>query len=203
MAKANIKILESAAEIQEGVNKALAVEINKRLQKAAGSFKARIKPFIESALFSSPEISSLSGGTLAADFGLESDPSSAIVRAVVDSMEVKVVKATAKNMGGFELVMQPSNFANLLGLSVAQQPINGGSLPWLQWLLTAGDSIIIRNFGVERGPYGRTGKARMSGDFAPFKVDGRYSGTADNNFITRAVDKVKKQIEDQMKSVLY
>ena len=98
--------------------------------------------------------------------------------------------------------MQPTNFINLLGLGEAQQPVRGGSLPWLRWLLTAGDSIIIRNFGVEFGPFGRTGEARMVPDFAPYKVDSSFSGTPEDNFISRAVSRVGNQIENEMKKAL-
>tara|TARA_R110000824_G_scaffold78917_1_gene198913 strand:+ start:1941 stop:2546 length:606 start_codon:yes stop_codon:yes gene_type:complete len=197
-----LTLLDNTQEVQKKVTKALAVELNKRLASSVNKLRERIKPIIETALLSSPEIRSLSGGTLAAEFGLDSDPTSSIVRAIVDSVEVKVKKASSKDLGGFELVMQPTNFINLLGLGEAQQPVRGGSLPWLRWLLTAGDSIIIRNFGVEFGPFGRTGEARMVPDFAPYKVDSSFSGTPEDNFISRAVSRVGNQIENEMKKAL-
>tara|TARA_R100000008_G_scaffold30168_1_gene16734 strand:- start:2930 stop:3535 length:606 start_codon:yes stop_codon:yes gene_type:complete len=197
-----ITLVDSIREVQEKVTKALAKDMNQRLNRAAKNLEQRIKPILEGALYSSPEIGSLSGGTLAAEFGLESDPTGSLVRAIVASIEVRVSKATPKSLGGFELVMQPTNFNNLLGLSVAEQPVRGGSIPWLRWLLTAGDTVIIRNFGVEYGPYGRTGEARMVPDFAPYKVNSMYSGTAENNFITRAASRVSSQIEYEMKKAI-
>ena len=80
--------------------------------------------------------------------------------------------------------------------------IEGGRIPWLNWLLTAGDSILIANFGVEFGSYGRTGKARMSGNFAPYKVHSSFSGTPDNNFITRAIAAVYPQIKEIIRKEL-
>ena len=100
--------------------------------------------------------------------------------------------------------MQPSNFANLLSLPEASQPIEGGSLPWLSWLLTAGDSIIIANFGVEFGsfPQSRTGGARMAQKAAPYKVNSAFSGTEDDNFITRSISVASGEIRRIIKGVL-
>jgi hypothetical protein len=81
-------------------------------------------------------------------------------------------------------------------LPISQQPIDGGSLPWLEWLLTLGDTIIIGSFGVEYGPHGRTGKAHMTKRARPFKVNSSFSGTIDNNFITRAVATVSQDIKN-------
>lgn len=199
---ASIKILESVATIQKEINIALSRQVNKRLTKAANKVRSQVIPVIQTALISSPEISSLSGGTLRGEFGLTSDPSSQLVSAIVDSLEVRVTPVNANLNGGFTLVMQPSNFANLFSLSSAEQPIEGGSIPWLKWLLTLGDSVIIADFGVEFGGHGRTGQARMAKKFAPYKVNSAFSGTPDNNFITRAIDRVFPQIQEIIRRAL-
>jgi hypothetical protein len=199
---ASIKILESVATIQKEINIALSRQVNKRLTKAANKVRSQVIPVIQTALISSPEISSLSGGTLRGEFGLTSDPSSQLVSAIVDSLEVRVTPVNANLNGGFTLVMQPSNFANLFSLSSAEQPIEGGSIPWLKWLLTLGDSVIIADFGVEFGGHGRTGQARMAKKFAPYKVNSAFSGTLDNNFITRAIDRVFPQIQEIIRRAL-
>ena len=186
----NIKIIESTSAIEKRINEAVAKQANKRLSRAARTIKSQLGPIVEGALMASPEIGSLSSGTLRAEFGLESDPSSQIVDAIVGSLDVHFRRIDRNLNGGLTIVMQPSDFSNLLSLGVAEQPIKGGSIPWLSWLLKAGDSVIIANFGVELGPHGRTGKARMSKGFAPYKVNSAFSGTPDNNFITRAMAKV-------------
>ena len=151
---------------------------------------------------SSPEIASLKGGVLQAEFGLQSDPTSQIISAITESLNITFQKVNKNLDGGFLLEMQPTSFSNVLSLSVAEQLIEGGRIPWLNWLLTAGDSILIANFGVEFGSYGRTGKARMSGNFAPYKVHSSFSGTPDNNFITRAITAVYPQIKEIIRKEL-
>jgi hypothetical protein len=192
-----MKIVESNSRLRAQINKALAKEGDKVLATAASRIQSRVREIVRVAIASCPEISSLSGGTLRLDFGLEEDPSSQIVNAIVGSVKVDVTN------GGITINVQPSDFSNLLSLSIAQQPVRGGSIPWLSWLLTAGDSIIIADFGVEYSSgSGRTGGARMSQDFAPFRVDPRFSGNSQDNFITRAITPKFREISSIIRKEL-
>ena len=204
MAKKFSIVLEDNAAIQKKINAALAKDVNKKLPKIATNIERRVKPIVRQALLASPEISSLSNGSLRYEFGLTSDPTMDIVDAVVSSLKVQFKKVNTNLSGGITLVMQPSGFSNLLSLPSAQQPIeSGGSIPWLHWLLNLGDSIIIADFGVSFGPgKGRTGGGSMSQSYAPYKVDSRFSGTPDNNFITRAISRVSSQIKQAIRGAL-
>jgi hypothetical protein len=204
MAKQFNIILEDSSIIQKKINAALAKEVNKKLPKIATNIEKQVKPIVRQALLASPEISSLSNGSLRYEFGLTSDPTMDIVDAVVSSLKVQFKKVNTNLSGGITLVMQPSGFSNLLSLPSAQQPIeSGGSIPWLHWLLNLGDSIIIADFGVSFGPgKGRTGGGSMSQSYAPYKVDSRFSGTPDNNFITRAISRVSSQIKQAIRGAL-
>ena len=62
--------------------------------------------------------------------------------------------------------------------------------------------MIIADFGVEFGDYGRTGQARMVRKPAPYKVNSAFSGTSDNNFITRTIDRVSSQIQEVIRRAL-
>jgi|MDSZ01.2.fsa_nt_gb hypothetical protein len=195
----SIKLIESDRQIAAKINNALAKSFSKSMTKAIPEISSKVKSVVSGALFASDEIQSLSGGLLAADFGLTFDPSSSLVSAIVSTININVKNTTATSAGikgGFTLTMQPSDFNNLFSLPISQQPIDGGSLPWLEWLLTLGDTIIIGSFGVEYGPHGRTGKAHMTKRARPFKVNSSFSGTIDNNFITRAVATVSQDIKN-------
>lgn len=202
---AKITLIESDSEIQKKINQVLAKEVNKSLAFTSRVLKSRIEPIIRSALLSSPEITSLRGGVLKAEFGLTEDPSGPIIESILSSLSVDFTKVDKNLNGGITLVMQPSNFSNLLGLSVAEQVIeDGGRLPWLQWLLTLGDAVIITDFGVEFGslPGSRTGLAVMRKAKAPYKVNSAFSGTEENNFITRAIERVRSQIISVVEGVM-
>lgn len=195
-----IKLKESARAIALKVNKALAKIFNKRISRQARSIEAQIKPLVSAALLSSPEIQSLSSGILRIDFGLTQDPSADIVKVITNSLSVQARRAvaTASSLkGGVLITLQPSDYDNLLSLSVATQITEkGDTLPWLEWLLTLGQEIVIVDFGVEYGAAGRTGGGRMTKGAAPFKVNSQYAGTSDSNFITRAIEKISPQIQN-------
>jgi hypothetical protein len=193
----SLKLVESDNVITAKIYKAYAKELEKHFRSVSGSLLSSLRPIIASALSSSPEIQSMSGGLLQADFGLTSNPGQSIVSSIISTLALKTEKVSTNGKiitGGFTVVMQPQDYSNLFSLPVATQIIEGGSLPWLKWLLTLGDTIIIANFGVEYGPYGRTGRARMTEESRPFKVNSAFSGTVDDNFITRAIQRSKSQI---------
>ena len=193
---ANLKIIESVRSIEQKINKSLATQVNKVLPKAATRIKSRILELATFALSTSPEIASLSNGSLRGDFGLTSNVAGPLVDAIVSTLDVKVNKVNNNLQGGITLVMQPSDFSNLFSLPFAYQPIEGGNIPWLEWLLTLGDAVIIADFGVELGSgLGRSGKGHMVVG-GPYKVNSAYSGVPDNNFITRAIAKVSPQIKE-------
>ena len=204
---ASVKFLESNAQLEKEIRKALADEINKTLKPQVAQLETKLKPVFRSALQKSPEINSLSSssGTLRLEFGLDSDPYAAIIDAVIESLNVEWVKVNPTNFsGGLIVTIQPSDVNNLLALPQANQSIIGGSLPWLSRLLTLGDSIIITGYGVEFGsfPNTRTGQAKMSTKFAPYKVNSAFSGTIDDNFITRAIEKTTPEVEKILRRML-
>jgi hypothetical protein len=194
-----VKIVTSNARIRSLINKALAKEGEKVLKTAASGIRKRVKEVVRTAISKCPEIQELSSGTLRLDFGLTEDPSDAIINSVANSTRVSVSKISSRGgsfRGGVKVYVQPSTFSNLLSLSVSRQDLeSGGSIPWLSWLLTAGDTVIIGDFGVdyEMGT-GRTGGATMSAEKRPFKVNPTYSGDIDNNFITRAIGPSMREI---------
>ena len=195
--KASVKLIQTENQFKKKVNKAIAEEANKNVPKNIPKVRNQIRPLISSVLFASPEIQSLKSGLLRAEFGLDSDPSAEIVNAIISTIKVQYFPITSKNLtGGLRIIMQPASFSNLLSLDIAQQPIEGGSLPWLEWLLTFGDSIIIADFGVQFGAFEdtRSGQARMNSKFAPYKVNSAFSGTRDDNFITRAIQTIEPDI---------
>lgn len=195
----SIKLLESDRAIVTKINRALARQLTKALREAAPRLKTAISPVVARALYASPEIQSLRSGVLKADFGLSSDPTGSIVAAVASSVYVDIVplSSSGQNMkGGLKVKIQPENFENLFGLGVGVQPVSGGALPWLEWLLKLGDAVVVVDFGVEYGPFGRTGMAHMTRAEAPFRINSTFSGTLGNNFVTRALRSAVPEIKD-------
>ena len=187
----DIDILEKDSVIKKRLLEALVSEVNIALRSAKGTISSRIKEKARQWLSSTPEIESLSGGgTLVADFGLAGGggaAAGAIVDSIMQTMVVDLisVSTTAFN-GGLIIRMQPSDLSNILSLSAGSYITKKGEkIPWLNWLLTRGDDVIIAKYDVEYGPFGRSGKGKMVSGNA-FRVNPSFSGTQEDNFITRA-----------------
>tara|TARA_R100000700_G_C3178635_1_gene154509 strand:+ start:4746 stop:5360 length:615 start_codon:yes stop_codon:yes gene_type:complete len=201
----SIKLIESDKAIQQKINKALVKQINRSISKNLPSAQRKILTLIRTSLNSSPEMQSLRTGILKLEFGLDKDPTFDIIESIMSSLEIKFSPINPRDFsGGILIVLQPSDYRNLLSMPAAYQQIDGGSLPWLSWLLTLGDTVIITRFGVEIGdfPDSRTGGARMTQKAAPYKVNSAFSGTTEDNFITRSVARVSNQIRGIIKGVL-
>ena len=207
MAKSFIKLLENDGEISKKILNALTKEVNKSLKKVSSrKMLAPLQKIIGDSLAKSDEIASLSSGQLRYDFGIPAgiDVVTPIISAVVggifiQSSPVKLVGGQFK--GSVQFHMQPTDMSNLLSLPQGMiTSEKGASLPWLQWLLTLGDQIIVADFGVVYGTgLGRSGGGQMASAARPFKVNSRFSGTIDNNFVTKAIYKKRKDIANLIK----
>lgn len=202
-----VKILDSTSKIQKNILSASEGEIKAMFQKAKPRIESGIKAIVRDALFQSPEIQSLKDGTLRLDFGLVVDPTEDIVYSIVNSTNVlfknfRFYKNSMSNV--MSIYIQPSDFNNLLSLAVSNAITEKGEvLPWLEWLLTAGNAVVIAGYSVEYGNFAqsRTGGAIME-PVGFFKVDSQFSGTPENNFITRAIEPRSQEINDLIKRSL-
>jgi hypothetical protein len=192
----------SAKTIQEEMMKAFVSDINARFRKNKNKLKPLVSPLVYDAVYSCPEMESVRGGKLRLDLGLTIDPTSDIASAVAQSFTVErdtFRYKSGKVEGSVRVYVQPSDNLNLLDLpSSFQVTEQGALLPWLDWMLHYGDSVIIANFGVKYKEAGRTGGAIMIENGRPFRIDPRFSGTMADNFITRALNGKYPEIENKI-----
>lgn len=190
-----LKLLESEKQIAQNINKAIAEHINSILSKNQSNLLSRVKTLAVQWIQSQPEISSLlsaSPDSLAALFGIppnEVTPAvNNIISAIDKSVEVRFVPySNDLQNGGLEVNIQPNTFENLLLLPEGHVRYTGGDLHWLNWLINAGDTIIVANYQYNPvSGFGRSGFGVMIPG-GSFRVPPQFSGTSDNNFITRAL----------------
>lgn len=201
MFKGKIKILDSNNKIEKNILDACRDELKKIFNKAIPKIRADIINLTIKSLSTSPEIQSLKSGVLKFDFGLAEDPTESIIYAVSNSIDVyfkglRINKNSTTNI--LSIYIQPTDFQNLLNLPEAISVTElGNSLPWLKWLLTAGDAILIKDYHVEYGnyPQSRSGGAVMVPK-SIFKVNSAFSGTEEDNFITRALSQYDKELSE-------
>ena len=210
MLKGQIKILETNKQIEKMIMQSLVVDLNKYYGQRGPKVLVPLQQALRAELMNSPTLRSLSGsGKLRADFGIPKgqDVVTPIVEAIVNSCGVimqKITYTAGGFRGGLIVNVQPTNFVNLLGLSSgAVKTLKGQSIPWLSWLLEAGSSVIIANFGVKyKMGTGRSGQATMTSGNRPFSVDPIYAGTSTDNFVTKAVENIQDNLISIIKGVL-
>lgn len=187
-----IKIVDSIKSIEKKVNRAASEVINKRINKNRSSITNKAKSFAVSSLLSQPEIASLAGGELAGAFGLPAASAQAAISSITQSFSESIyakIQPFNKELkqGGVYIYFQPNSFSNLLNLPDGHVIYGKGDLHWLQWLLERGDEIIVAGYQFEANSgRGRSGLGYMAVG-GSFRVPPQFSGTRDNNFVSRAL----------------
>ena len=196
-----LDLQESDKDIQLKMTASMQTWLNHKFQLAQPTIISRLKFQVSEWLMATDEIQSLLGGQLMADFGIPSPGASVanIVESVTRTVTV-MFKPLGRTLTGHVLTIavQPLGFSNVLGIGETIITKKGAKLDWLEWLLMRGDDIIISDYHVEYGPFGRTGEAHM---IKPglFRVEPAFSGTEKDNFITRAFD---DKVDDLIRIIL-
>lgn len=206
----SLDLVNSDSEINQKILKALKPQVNSYFKNIISSIKQPILDTITQAIKTSPEYVSLSNGDLKYEFGLpDSDARLGTIlsfwqKLYIDSSPIKI--SGDQLAGSFSLKMIPSDFSDVLGSSAAVLVTEKKqSLNWLEWLLLFGNQTIIRDYVVEFGsnPRSRTGQAVMRGvKSGKWSVPAEFSGTLNDNWITRAIDSVESNINSILKESL-
>lgn len=180
---------------------ALAVvkELKQTLRSTIDRLLVKIRPslveYIENKLRKDPSDTyySLDIGQLRRDFGFRpgENVGERVVKAVSSSIQLNALGPTSASLGGIRLSLLKGGIEFLLDKDFGAYDSNGNTVDWLKWLLTAGDTIIIADYEViyKDTPRSRSGYALMISPKMSkgFRVDPAYSGTIDDNWITRAL----------------
>ena len=201
-------VIKNIASQAKALLGALVKQVDSLFSSKVTVVRTSLFEVIKDCVYNSSEMESVRSGQLRLDFGLTQDPTESISIAVAKSVDVTVKKSYLsgrKIAGGLEVKIQPADYLNILTIPEAVNIIEDGkALPWLSWLTSYGNQIIIVDFGVEyvQGK-GRTGGAIMTTDARPFRVDPSFSGVPYDNFITRSIllniDKIQNVIKDSIK----
>jgi hypothetical protein len=217
MAKGNItlKLLDNVKSVSAKAIKAIISHLNKVFYGVSASISEDIKKEARVWLNDEQVIRDLKGsGTLNAEIGLPTGQASsaadAIVEAILESLDVKFKRFDTNLSGGLSIGIQPEDFQNILGIGQATiLTAKGQKLDWLQWLLQSGSRIIIRDYDIAYGSYGRRSRSGQGAIMVKtgkggWKMPSQYSGTSDNNFVTRAFedreDDIARIISKRVKS---
>lgn len=196
-------IVESNQYIKQQILNALSIDINNTLDKSINQIRDKLIEILKEAMQQEPEYSALKNGVLKYEFGI---PDTSVVDSVVTKLAntLNIIKKPMKIMniglsGGLDITaIEIPSFNGLLADpdAIVDDTVRGYQLPWLEWLLLRGNQIIVKKYEVKMGPnpYSRTGNAIMVESNKNWRVPAEFVGTQNNNWITRAIDRVESQI---------
>lgn len=206
-----LTLLESDAQIANTINKLLADELKKILQKVGNEASTYIKNTIISSIKNQPEYASLLNGKLKYEFGLPDADSrvSSILQNIEKSLNISYQQPSYSVngvSGGFVINMIPSDFNDILSLPASVFTTEKGtSLQWLKWLLLEGDNSIVfgYKFILGQNPFSRTGQGIMRTETSGvWRVPPEFAGSQDNNWITRAISATEDDINNYLINAL-
>lgn len=209
--KFSVDLLESDKQIADIILKELVQELNSRLTPLYKEAASYIRHTVLDSIKAQPEYISLLSGSLKYEFGLPDSSSrlNAILGIIDQSLfvEYKEPRINGQNInGGFFIGMVNNDFSDILSLGAATLVTEKGSpLEWLKWLLLEGDKIIIGGYDFKIGNFknSRTGGGIMSPSFSgSWRVPPEFSGTIQNNWITRAIESIESTIDNYLVSLL-
>lgn len=205
-------INESINDINQKINQSISIYLNHKLRKNSNQIVENIKQQIPALMKQQPEIKSLlneSRNTLFSIFGLYAGTSinavESIINSISNSIEYKIEYIDKNLNGGIVINFQPKNLQNLLDLPSGHVIDGDNDLHWLHWLLTLGDTIIVANYQyTAKYGLGRSNNGIMTIGNS-FRVPPQYSGTLNDNFVTRmfATEKVRYIIKSNIEKGLF
>lgn len=199
-------------QIEEEILNALVKYLAKIFQSSIVGIKSKIQKLCELLILQSPTYTNLINGELLGALGVPDVESrmNAIINVVKNSVQIAyqpIIRRGSDLTGGLTINILKSDFSDILNISSATyQTERGVSIEWLDWLLIQGDRIIVIGYDVHfdlnqtQKIKSRTGLALMKHG-AGFRLDPRFSGTKESNFLTKAfqISNIEELITDIIK----
>lgn len=200
----NLKIIDSQKQIEDKILKALLPQVQSLFNKSQKNLKNNLGILFSQAIKKSPEYNSINNGTLGYELGVPDGNSriDQLLQYWIGSMQVKIEKPSIKSSNiksSLSIGICRSDLADIISSDIAiiVDGRTGSRVEWLSWLSLLGDTTIVKDYDFELGPspYSRTGGGimRPSGG-SKWSVPSQFSGTVDNNWITRSVDSVENEV---------
>jgi hypothetical protein len=192
--------------IEKEILKEMHKHVTKYFKNNAEYLEMSVANTLMTAILASPTMQELKSGRLKEELGVESVNEYGITMAIVNAAKLTVgvpKMAGGKIVGSIRLEAAPLDLGTLTSgyEDGIQKTAKGQTLPWLKWLTTLGDAVIVRDYTVKSGfpDKSRTGdKIMVKG--SGWRVPPGHSGTQENNFLTRAIDEALPELE---KDIMY
>ena len=187
-----------AIKIQRAIVKKIYEEnvLNRKLK----ILSTRLYDFIYNAFLTSETYASLSGGILRAEFGLDDNEVTNLPFVLTQAIDVIAEYDKEGNNVVIKLGFCKKDIDfNTVGVYISESKRGSFVIHWLYWLLTQGEIVVVPEFSIWLKP--GAGRSEMAFMFQPkdggeYSVDGQFSGTENDNWITRTLRDNKQGIID-------
>ena len=199
--KFGLKLITPTRTIERNIIKSAIRHLNSRLNRLPSRITDHARALIKSALNASPATASLLSGRLREEMGIV-DASSELQN-IFDAIAqtVNVTSSSARMRGAnigmkIRLTAVPFDLNSIIGGAGSYTTEKGATIPWFQWLISAGDRIIVRDYDVEGGhpKSSRTGDMIMRKGKKGWRVPPEFSSSPNNNFVTQATDSILPEL---------
>ncbi len=201
-----IVVTDPTKVIERRIREALGDVVNLAVRKSMPGIRTNLGALIHTAIQNAPETQELKGGILQAELGPKSDLVDRWIDYVISQL-VATIQMTfvplptfkGRFAGKLVISIMPKTLVDVLANHVAGTYLTnkGVEITWAKWLLQLGDRIIVREFSVDYSnpQFSRTGLATMTKTAKRgWRVPPAYSGTSNDNMITRALDDYADQV---------
>ena len=214
-----IRLLESNQVIAQKILKALALDYNKAMNKAVPRIKSRIQTETKPFFINTDFYSSLSGGDLEGHFGFPRDGNyriETIIDSIINRLFIKNIPAVVSGhgfSGELQIAILRKDLDEVFSLSprilnvynYSRRYPEGQVLPWAEWWLKQGDTIIITGFRIDWGQTrgSRSGQALMIEENAGiWRVPPLHAGNLNSNDLSRALLNSKIAYGNMLKKII-
>tara|TARA_R110000824_G_scaffold9415_10_gene42189 strand:- start:3437 stop:4117 length:681 start_codon:yes stop_codon:yes gene_type:complete len=213
-----INLISKPATIKKNILRALIKNLKTKIPAMRPKIETTVRGLIGKYIRLSPEYLSFGGGLLQQELGVVDpypslDEMIAIIANTATVTMKPIYQRSGQIAGGFTVTAVPSNFYSQVETLGQYTSKNGHKIPWLKWLLTAGDSIIIQDyrisFGGRSSQFSRTGGPIMRKSDEGWgisasnsRVPPQYSGTVNRNFVTRSMDMMLPELEKKIEAIV-
>jgi hypothetical protein len=191
--------LKELNKAEKNLQKELVKIANQLIRRSVSDLHIQVKALTRRLMKSSRFFTELLKGNLPGHFSIApddvDDTVDAIIDEIVNSIDVKYTRLTVSGgtiKGGLEVGIGRDGFASVLNLPEAATISDKGvAIEWLEWVLTKGDQIIVSQHEIVFTP--GEGISEMAimvpNNAASWRVPPEFSGTAQDNVITREIIK--------------
>lgn len=212
-----LKLTTTDKQFEAKVFSLLARKIDPVMLKAVGPIEIRITNLVKQRLLSDPVLESMKNGQLALDFGLSPAMASRAISEMLEGIDksvyVNVIKGgriASRGFSGLRVSLDP--VGPIEDIPSGSYDSNGHNIEWMDWLLNRGSQVVVSGFesvyalntiedptSSSYAGGSRSGLGFMIKSGNSFRVDPRYAGTSNDNFLTRLVNGSRLVIESIIK----